>query len=253
MNLLISFRTEVFKIRRTAAFYFTLIGAAVVPVIMLLNVLMDGFEDIKADHLNKIFNFTSTMNGLVIFPMFVILVCTLLPQIEYRNNTWKQVLTTPQSKLQLFIAKFLNIHLLIVLFLVANFLFMLLTIVAAHFIVPSVNLLSKPLDGSVVFTNIVNSYATALAICSIQFWLGLRFKNFLVPIGIGLAAWLTGTLMVVEFKSSFADYFPYSFHIFSVIPPFKERLDQVVVTSSIYASLFLVLGFLDFRRRKMVG
>jgi lantibiotic transport system permease protein len=251
MNLLISLRSELLKTKRTASFYFTLIGAAVIPFTFLLNVLLDGIEETRKDPLNAIFKLGAEMNGLVIFPIFVVLVCTLMPQIEYRNNTWKQVLTSPQTKANVFLAKFLNIHFLILLFLTANLLFMLVAIVAAHFIDPTLDLLSQPLNKYRVLTNMGNAYLTTLGICAIQFWLGLRFRNFIVPIAVGLALWLTGTLMALEYHSSFADYFPYSFHIFSIDPEFKPRLDQVAWSSAGYAALFLVLGFADFRRRRL--
>jgi lantibiotic transport system permease protein len=251
MNLFISLRSEILKTKQTASFYFTLIGAAVIPVTFLLNVLMDGIEETRKDPLNAIFKLGSEMNGLVIFPMFVILICTLLPQIEYRNNTWKQVLTSPQTKANVLLAKYLNVQLLILLFLVANLVFMFITIVAAHFIDPTLNLLNQPLNGHTILVNTLNAYGTNLAVCAIQFWIGLRFKNFIVPIAIGIALWLTGTLMTLEYHSAFANYFPYSFHIFYVIPQYKSQLNQVEWASAGYAVLFLLIGFIDFSRRRM--
>ena len=248
MNLVISLRSEILKTKRTAAFYFTLIGAAVIPFTFLLNVLMDGIEDTRKDPLNSIFKLQSEMNGLVIFPMFVVLICTLLPQLEYRNNTWKQVLTSPQKKINVFMAKFINIHLLILLFLVATHIFMFLTVVTAHFIDPTIDLLNQPLDGYVVLRKAANAYVTVLALCAIQFWIGLRFKNFIVPIAIGLALWLTGTLMVLEYHSSFGNYFPYSFQIFPIFPKYNPGLNQVAWTSVGYGVLVLLVAFFDFRR-----
>ena len=127
MNLLISLRSEVLKTKRNAAFYFTLIGAAIIPFMFLLNSLTHGLpdeDDSNKDPLNAIFKLSSQMLGIGIFPLFIVLVCTLLSQIEYKNNTWKQVLTSPQTKMNVFLAKFLNIHLLILLFLVSNHLFL---------------------------------------------------------------------------------------------------------------------------------
>src|SRR5688572_28844752 len=247
MNLFNALRSEILKTKRTASFYFTLVGAAFVPFTFLVNVLMDGLEETRKDPLNSIFKLQSEMNSLAIFPFFVVLVCTLLPQIEYRNNTWKQVLTSPKSKATIFLAKFLNIHLLILLFLVANLLFMSLTIVATHFIDPTLNLLNQPLNGQAILVNTVNSYVTILAICALQFWIGLRFKNFIVPIATGLALWLTGTLLALQYHSNMANYFPYSFQVFSIVPSFKPGLNQVAWTSAGCAALFLLLGFLDFR------
>jgi hypothetical protein len=251
MNLQISLRSEILKTKRTAAFYFTLIGAAVIPVTYLVNAALDGISDIRNDPFNAVFNISAQMNGLVIFPMFVILVCTLMQQLEYRNNTWKQVFTSPQSKADIYIAKFLNIHLLLLLFHVATIIFMFVAALATHFLIPELRLLHQPLDINLVLENSANSYVTALAMCTIQFWLGLRIKNFIVPIAVGLALWLTGTLMVVEMHASYTKYFPYSFHVVNGFPKHKADLSVIRWNSLGYAVLFLVLGFLDFRRRRM--
>jgi hypothetical protein len=251
MSLLISLRSELLKTQRTASFYLTLIGAAVGPVMFLLNILLDEGETdaLKNDPLNGLFKMLSEMNAVALFPLFVILICTMLPQIEYRNNTWKQVFASPQTKLNVFLAKFMNVHLLMLVFLVATHLFMFLTVVAVNFIKPGLNLFDHPLNGSTVLINAANAYILLLAVCAIQFWLGLRFRNFIVPIGIGFALWLTGTIMAVQSKSNLVYYFPYCFHAFPVSIKLKSQLTQVAWTSLGYALLFLVAGFFNFRRR----
>ena len=135
MKLITALRSEMLKTKRTASFYFTLFGAAPVPLIFLLNVLTGGgdLDAVRQDPLNAIFELGMERNGLVFFPVFVILVCTLLPQIEHRNNTWKQVFASPQTKGNVFLAKFLNINGLIALFLIANLAFMSLAVVVTHF------------------------------------------------------------------------------------------------------------------------
>lgn len=252
MNLALSLRSEILKTKRTASFYFTLIGAAIVPAVFLLNVFLDDeFDGTNKDPLNGIFKLLSEMNGLAFFPWFIILICTLLPQIEYRNNTWKQVFTSPYSKANVFMAKFLNIHLLLLLFMVSTHLFMFLAIFFVHVVKPSSNFLSHPFNSYRVLENAVNAYITMMAICAIQFWMGLRFKNFIVPIAVGLALWLTGLMLVLEFKASWANYFPYSYQVFHTMPKYKPALNQVAWTSLGYATLFLFLSYLDFRRRRM--
>ncbi len=251
MNIVTSLRSEFLKTTGTASFYLTLIGAAVGPVIYLLNVLLDE-DEIDAsekDPLNALFKMLSEMNSVALFPLFVILICTLLPQIEYRNNTWKQVFTSPQTKANVFLAKFMNVHLLMLVFLIATHLFMFLTIVVVNFIKPGLNLFNHPLDVSTILINAANAYILVLAVCSIQFWMGLRSRNFIVPIGIGFALWLTGTIMAVQYKSDLVFYFPYSFPAFPVSTQLKSELTQVSWISLGYALLFLIIGFFDFKRR----
>jgi len=251
MNTLISLRSEILKTKRTASLYFTLIGAAVVPVVFLLNVLGDGLDSTKKDPLNAIFKLLADMNGLAFFPWFIILICTLLPQIEYRNNTWKQVFTSPQPKVNVLTAKFATIHLLMLLFLVSTHLFMFLAIVLANLVDPTLGLFKHSLNGQTVLINAANSYVTMLALCAIHFWLGIRFRNFIVPIAVGLALWLAGTLLVLEYKSSTAYYFPYSFQAISLSPKHQPHLNQVAWTSVGYAVLVLLLCFFDLRSRRM--
>jgi len=251
MNLLISLRSELLKTRRTASFYLTLFGAAVGPTLFLFNVLLDDDEldGTSKDPLNAVFKILSEMNGVALFPLFIILICTLLPQIEFRNNTWKQVFTSPQTKANVFLAKFMNVHLLMLTFLIATHLFMFLTIIAINFIKPNLDLFKHPFNESIVIVNAANAYLIMLAVCAIQFWIGLRFRNFIAPIGIGLVLWLVGTIMAIQINSSLVNYFPYSFQAYLVSPKLKPQLTQIAWTSLGYALLFLIIGFLDFRRR----
>ena len=253
MNLLIALRSELVKTKRTASFYLTFIGAAMGPAIYLLNVLLDENEiDPSAkDPLNALFKILSDMNGAALFPLFIILICTLLPQIEYRNNTWKQVFTSPQTKVNVFVAKFMNVHLLMLVFLVVTHLFMFIAIAGVHFIKPTLNLLEQPLNGRAVLVNAANAYMLLLAVCALQFWMGLRFRNFIVPIGIGLVLWLTGTILPLQYSPNLASYFPYSFHTPLVSVKLKPQLTQIAWTSLGYALLFLIVGFFDVRRRTL--
>jgi lantibiotic transport system permease protein len=251
MSLLISLRSELIKTTGTTSFYLTLISAAVGPVMYLLNILLDENEinSLGKDPLNALFKMLSEMNGTALFPLFVILICTLLPQIEYRNNTWKQIFASPQTKLNVYLAKFMNVHLLMLVFLIATHLFMFLTILGINLIKPSLNLFEHPLNVSTVLINAANAYILLLAVCILQFWIGLRFRNFIVPIGIGFALWLTGTIMAVQYKSNLVFYLPYSFPAFPVSTKLKLQLTPVAWTSLGYALLFLIAGFFDFRRR----
>lgn len=255
MKFLTALRSEILKTKRTASFYFTLAGAAPIPAIFLLNVLTGGgdLNAIRKDPLNGIFELGLERNGVMFLPLFVILVCTLLPQIEYRNNTWKQVFAAPQTKGNVFLAKFLNINLLIALFLIANLAYLSLAIVATHFFDPALDLLNQPLNVTRILVYTANAYITMLAICAFQFWLGLRFRNFIIPTAVGLVLWIAGMMMSFEYQSGIVYYFPYSFQTFPFITKLQPKLTQVAWTSAGYAALFLLLGFLDFRRRRLTA
>lgn len=254
MNLLVSLRAEILKTRRTASFYLALVAGATGPLTSLLELIFDGVQaGDRSVILTKMFTTKFQMTAFLMLPMFIMLICTLLPQIEYKNNTWKQVLTSPQAKGNVFLAKFLSVHLLILVFLAANQLVMFAAAVVLHFLEPSLNVLGQPLNGYAALMTVVNSYLTLLAIGAIQFWMGLRFKNFIVPIAVGISLWFIGALMVMQFASRAALFFPYSFHVYSSFPKYGPQLPAVQWASFGYAALFLVAGFADFKRRRMNG
>lgn len=110
MSLLISLRSEILKTKRTTSVYLCVLVAAIVPFILLMEQLeqdgiteAEGAANIWTHHFDQGF---MAINFLVL-PMFIIVLATLLPQIEFRNNTWKQVLASPQSIFSVFMSKFI--------------------------------------------------------------------------------------------------------------------------------------------------
>lgn len=249
MNLLISLRSEMFKTRRTATFYFTVIAAALIPFIFLLDVIVDGVsDDNRKDAFNSFVREGFVMLGVAILPMYIILMCTLLAQIEYRNNTWKQVFASPQRISNIFIARFLNVQLLLLFFLLLFNVFMGMVATVIHFADPELKILNQPFNSSGWLMWNVNYYLAVLAMCAIQFWLGLRFRNFLLSVGIGFVMWLIGTLLVMEFKTSKAFLFPYTYLPCTIMPKYKSLMPLVHWCSVGYMVLFLGIGYFDFRR-----
>jgi hypothetical protein len=254
MAFFIALRSEILKTKRTSLWYLTLLAAAFAPLMVILELVTDGVDPKhRGDYFNNIMNDSFMITAFVAFPLFLILVCTLLVQIEYKNNTWKQVLTSPQTKGTIFLAKFVNIHLLIVLFLVANFLLTLFTVVFLHFMDPSLHVLQQPLNVQDVFITRGSSYVALLAICAMQFWLSLRFRNFITPLAIGLALWFTGTILVIQEQSGLTKYFPYSYHAHGSAGKYNPQFTEMHWYAVGYALTFLLVGFLDFKRRRMTA
>jgi hypothetical protein len=125
-----------------------------------------------------------------------------------------------------------------------------MVVVITHFSIPSLQLLQQPFNTATLLVRTANMYLVMLALCSLQFWLGLRFRNFIIPISVGLVLWILGMILIFE-ESHLVDYYPYSFQVFPTVAQLQPKLAQVAWTSIGYAALFLLLGFLDFRRRRL--
>jgi hypothetical protein len=255
MNLLISVRSEILKTKRTASFYLTIIAACFGPLVSMLDIMIG--EGISANDRNVIFNnlFVEKfqMTGLLAYPIFLILICTLLPQIEYKNNAWKQVLISPKSKAEIYLSKFINIQLLILAFFVINFLLMYVCAVFLHLKEPSLHVLSQPLNFYEIIKLRINTYVVLLGLCAIQFWLGLRFKNFIIPIGIGIGCYFAGTILLMQLGKSLILYLPYTIFFYTGLPEFNSEVNAANWYSLGYTVVFLAIGFLDFRRKRMAA
>jgi lantibiotic transport system permease protein len=250
MSLLISFRSELQKTKRTSSGYLCLLGAGVLPLMQMADFFFDdGAKAIAKDPWNLYLLRGFEVVTIMILPLYVVLLCTLIPQIEYRNNTWKQVLTSPQLKREIFTAKFLNIQLLILSFLLLYNILLLLTALAAALSASSVDFFKYDVDWIALLTVNAKAYVATFAISTIQFWLGLRFRNFITSLAIGFGMWIIAGMILFEFRLTSAWLFPYSFPLVTVLPKFEYLGTTIPWISLGYGIIFLLLAFFDFKRK----
>ncbi|PZR21471.1 MAG: hypothetical protein DI535_28175 [Citrobacter freundii] len=256
MSLGIAFKAEMIKARRSSAFWLCLIGSAFIPLILFLQYTLNpsvNYAGMAADPWAKHFNRGWQSFSIFLLPMFVILTCSLIPQIEYKNNTWKQVFASPLSTGNIFFSKYISI-ILMVLFLFVGFnFFMLLSGVLSDLFHPKYTFLETGVGWLHIIKMIVKSFISLLAIIAIQYWLSLRFRNFIVPIGIGMALLVTA-LIVMGWKHT--DKVPYAFPFLSLSgsPVAKQGFLQThEINSIIYFIVFTLIAFADLRFRKERG
>src|SRR3954470_13449125 len=110
MQFIYCFQSEWLKTRRSLAAWLVVIGASFTPVIITIARLV---HHTKMAAISTSDNFwmalwNSSWESMAIFllPTGTILASSLITQIEYKNNTWKQLHTTPHSLVTLFLAKF---------------------------------------------------------------------------------------------------------------------------------------------------
>lgn len=253
MHLFTSFKSELLKTKRSPAWILTFIMAVLAPTFLLLVFDNDNAQQIvkvNKDPWNFFFYQGWGALSVIFLPMYVVLLSALLPQIEYRNQTWKQVLSTPQSFLRLYLAKFLVFQLFICMFIGIHLLMVGLSTLLQPVIHPKFIFSGHSLDLIKNLKLVGQSYVAIFALSVIQFWLGLRFKSFLVAIGVGVSLTILGFVNMVGFPVIDADKFLYTFSIFIVFKENASKIPFVMWSSLAYAAAFLIVGFLDFRRLK---
>src|SRR5688572_19594620 len=107
---------ELLKDRKILAFWLTIIVSAFIPLVSLIIYLAKPklfAKELKADPWMGYFREAWQPATAFLMPMFVILVTSLVVQVEYRNNTWKQVYASPRSYADIFFSKYCVVHILI--------------------------------------------------------------------------------------------------------------------------------------------
>jgi len=256
LRLILNTKAEFIKIQRSNALWFTLIGAAFIPSINFIKLVSrpDMFVSKMKDDLWTIYiNDNWAVAASFFLPIFVILVISLVTQIEYGNNTWKQVYTTPRSYFDIFLSKFLVINFLII----ACFVLFTILIVASGYAVCAVNhdyeFLSTPVPWAHLLALMEKMYASILGIIAIQYWLSVRIKNFITPIGIGMALIIVG-YMIRQWE--YIAYYPYMHPLLVYFknPGLKFGSDHnALLNSMLECALFLSIGFYSMCVRKEKG
>jgi hypothetical protein len=218
MSFSVSLRSDLIKTKRSAAFWLCFVGAGFIPAIFLIGYLLKPESVIPRLKLQPWeSHFLNGWQSFATFllPMFIIIVCSQILQIEYKNNTWKQVFASPQSLGNIFLSKLVTILLMtLFLFFMFNF-FMFGCAVVANIVHKDYPFFDHSAKWGLLLKMNLKTFISLLGIIAIQYWLSLRIKNFIVPIAIGLALLITSTILLSIWEHS--DKYPYAFPILSFI------------------------------------
>ena len=139
--------------------------------------------------------------------MGVILAASLITQIECRNNTWKQLHTTPQSLTIIFVAKFaVIITMMLQFFLLFNIGIFFCGALPSVF--RGVHFPKEPFPWVAFLRGNSRIFVDCLPIIALQYLVSLQWKNFLVPLGFGLGLYVA-SMIALSWKYGYL--LPYSY------------------------------------------
>lgn len=259
MNFLSTVRIDLMKTRRSAAVWLSVLGAGVIPLVFFIMFMVKPTKFYaESQQMGWVSHISRSWQSFASFllPMFVILICSLVLQIEYKNNTWKQVFAAPLSVAQIFFSKLVSIILMTLLLMFMFNIFCILAAVVPNLFYPKYGFLSHAIDWSALLKLNIKTFVSLLGIIALQYWLSLRFRNFIVPIGIGLGLLI---ICMVALTWEHADKLPYAFPLLTLMNSFKEKTPDSSfffnheLNSIAYFLVFTLLAFLDLRFRKERG
>lgn len=257
-NYILSFRSELTKIKNSFALWLVILGAAFIPFFLMVNYIYQWKKYLPAAGVNPWHEYLRNGFNSVHFtflPLLIVLLVTLLFNIEHKSNSWKHLFVQPVSKTRIFFSKYLVLILLVILFYVLTVFFFLsggalLSLWKSEFnffrYSPSYYYQSVQ---SGIASYILRSFISTTGIIAIHFWLSFRIKNLFLNIGIGLAGLIIAVSMVIGNWDSVI-YMPYAFPVLmcNYTPAVNAFLSAFQIHGLIFSLVVSVLSYIDFSK-----
>ncbi|WP_158884144.1 ABC transporter permease [Rhodanobacter sp. L36] len=253
-----AFESEWLKTRHSLAGWLVLGGSLFTPLVVIVARLV---QHERLVHINAANGFwlslwQSSWQSMAIFflPLFAILITSLITQIEHRNNAWKQVHALPLHPSAIFLSKLAVIVVLIVQFFVLFNVGIWLSAIVPTLLVAVAPYPHDSLPSARFLHDDTMYFIDCLPIVALQYLLGLRFRNFLVPLGVGFLMWI-GALAALSWKYGYVIPYTYSMLEYLKHDPGKAIIPNVDIHAYAlgYAVAFTVAGYVLFRSMKERG
>jgi hypothetical protein len=230
--------SEWLKGRRSLASWLVLGGGLLVPGI-LLAILLRQRRSLGTLYRGEVFweqlwNQAWQSLAVLLLPMGVIVLTSLVTQLEHRHNGWKQVHATPQSDLAVFGAKLLVVLVMLAQVFVVLNVGLWLAGTVPPLVYREVAFASEPFPLGAFAERSFDFYVDVLPIVAAQFLLGLQSRNVLLPIGVGLGVW---TVAITALSWKYNYLIPYGY----VAMDFLSETGGMNVSRALPASL-MTLG-----------
>lgn len=249
---------EWLKKRRSLASWIVIIGSFFTPTIIVIARLVH-YKTLKPlynseDFWDQLWRSSWESMALFLLPLGIILFTSLITQIEYKNNTWKQVNTLPLHWTTLFFSKFVVIIGMLLQFFVLFNIGIYLSALIPYLLVSGVPYPKQPLPYLHFLKENAYYFIDCLPIVALQYLISLKYRNFLVSVGAGFMLWVVA-LASLAWKFNY--FLPYTYCMLNylkdvtgkaIIPTVNIHLLAVV-----YFSAITSLNYLLYRTKKEKG
>ena len=254
-----SVRSEWLKTKRSLMTPLVLGAAFFTPAVILVARLMRARQlpDIyrAADFWQRLWIMSWESMTLMILPLSISLVVSLMAQIEYRNNTWKQLHASPQSLATIFFAKLTVVLGMVLLLFVWFNVAMYVIVMIPVLLLPSVDAPAAAIPVAYLLRRTTSFFIDILPIVALQYLLALRFRSFVVPLGIALVLWI---LALASLGWQFNYLFPYGYAAIDYTTEVPSRVNHQLPASTPTLALgcflaFTLAGYVLYVRKKDRG
>ncbi len=249
-----NFQSEWLRKKKSLAAWLVITGGVFIPLISTIAAFVYPDETIgKYD--SKLFwellyNSNMQLMAFFLMPMGAILTTSLITQLEHKNNTWKLLHTLPISYINLFFTKLVLVLIMLIQFFIILNICIWISGTLPCLMIPSLQYPTVQFPWNYYLSNSIEYFIGLLPVIALQYVLGIMFKNFLVPFGVGMSLFVSG-LFALKWKYAYT--LPYNFtplhhfqHTGSVI---KTPLPLYSI-ALIWFGCITLIGFLLYFNKK---
>lgn len=212
MNLIKVLKSESIKRKGSSLNWLIVGGSFFIPLVILIARLVKHQHTVMQNSSEnfwiKLFNLNWQYMSVLLLPMGIALATSLINQIEYRNNTWKQVMMMPVSTSTLFISKYLTLIYTVVQYFVLFTLGIYLTGIIPTWVYSDAVYPKEHFPFNEYFKKSLEYFVNCLPIVAIQFLLSFHLRNYIISIGVGFVL-LIGSLIAMSWELGYV--LPYAY------------------------------------------
>lgn len=259
MNFIYSFQSEWLKTKRSLASWLVIVGGFFIPLIIvaarILYPLKTQKESLSPQFWEGLMRQSWQLMAIFLLPMGVILATSLITQIEFKNNTWKQLHTTPQSLSTIFWSKLSVIVLMMLQFFVLFNVGIFLSGVIPALVLSNVEYPKEAFPLLLYLKSSGYFFVDCLPIVALQYLVSLQFRNFLVPLGVGIGM-LLAALFAVEWEYGYIfpyTYCPYNFFLLRGADMKAMKHVNIHALALSYFTVFTLVSYVLYLTKKEKG
>jgi hypothetical protein len=251
-----SFTAEWIKKRRSFAAWLVWAGGFFVPLILVIIFIVYPKQLLSlhaSGHFwELLFQKAWQLMVFMLLPMGIVLAVSLITQLEFKNNTWKQLHSSPLPFAAIYFSKLAVLLLMLLqLFIVFNL------GVYCSAVLPALFNRKIPFPlYNINWVYLLKTNAAYFIVClplvAWQYVISLQFKNFLIPIGTGLAL-VIGGLIAVQWQHAYTIPSSYTALYFLQSNSKKIPAHNLIQWSLFYSILFTLPGYWLYIAKKEKG
>jgi hypothetical protein len=206
-----SIKAEIQKTRNTPILWISIGSAMFLALFVFLSFALDTRDQVMHIGNNpweRYIRMSMHLMAIFILPI-VILLASSIAQTEHRNNMWKQLYSLPVQRQTIFLSKLLLQLLAISSFFIV---FMFLGLIGGYILGRIEPLYEFSYYGPALLlwlSALSRTFLAALGILAFQYWISVRWQNFIIPIGIGLVGFIL--MLVMMNNSPWIVYVPFGY------------------------------------------